>query len=200
MPGEDNPRKGDDGARRAKRWLDATTRTRASWTNEEAVNAGRLEWDWPYGGSSFSLDIGGLLIGDPFDYHAFAAEVKNYSGDSLGGHFDDFLAKCFVVAKHHSKDIQQFMFMTWHPFRVKSWTKLCTKDAITAGIKTSAKRVYGTDSDEAVDSALTADADIIADLADRLWLVVLSEKQEQLLISDADRKIIVANRVDTGLM
>jgi hypothetical protein len=88
--GEAMHQRGAEGARRAKRRLDATTRTRTSWVNEDTVRAGKLEFPWPHGGESFSFDVGGMLIGEPFGWHNFVAEVEFYSGDDLGPPFDNF--------------------------------------------------------------------------------------------------------------
>ena len=199
MPGEAMHKKGADGAQRAKRWLDATTRTRASWTNDDEVAAGRLEFNWPFlGQEPYSFDVGGVLYGPPFDNHSFMAEVKNYSGDSLGGDYDDFLAKCYLTWRDHARWANQFMFLTWHPFRIKSWTQLCDPDAIVKGCIVNRRRLFNVEEEgeakELVDDAL------VNDLADRLWVVVLSEKQEQLLISDQERALIVSSRIEKGLL
>lgn len=230
MPGEAMHQKGADGARRAKAWLDATTRTRASWTNEDEIPAGRLTFNWPYAGQNeFSFDVGGILFGEPFDHHVFVAEVKNYTGDDLGGDFDDFLAKCYLVARDHPKLANQFMFMTWHPFRVKTWTKLTDRGSVLDGCTTlnNRKRLLDIDdhaeveaaTEEKVAAGLSAkaaklaaekqaaeaahpklDQDVVDRLCGNLWLVVLSEKQEQLLISPDDRALIVHERVRKGIM
>ncbi|MFJ1541691.1 hypothetical protein ACIODS_24400 [Micromonospora chalcea] len=198
MPGEAMHQKGEDGAQRAKRWLDATTRTRSSWTNAEAVSAGRLTYNWPYaGGEEFSFDVGGILYGEPFDHHNFVAEVKNYTGDALGGHYDKFLAQCYLVFRDHSRWVNQFMFLTWHPFRIKTWTKLCESDSIVAACLENSKRLFDTDDKDEARGKI--DETVVSDLKDRLWLVVLSEKQEQLLISDDDRALIVQHRVKKRL-
>jgi hypothetical protein len=201
MPGEAMHQKGADGARRAKTWLDATTRTRASWTNEDTVAAGRLTFNWPHGDQNeFSFDVGGILFDAPFDNHQFVAEVKNYSGDGLGPDFDDFLAKCYFVARDHPKLANQFMFITWHPFRIKTWTQLTNRESVVNGCMTAKnrKRLLGTDDQAEAQKAL--DQDVIDELCGALWLFVLSEKQEQLLISLEDRALIVQERVKRGLV
>lgn len=211
--GEAMHQKGAEGARRAKRWLDATTRTRTSWVNEDTVRAGKLEFPWPHGGESFSFDVGGMLIGQPFDWHNFVAEVKFYSGDDLGPPFDDFLAKCFVVRKLHTTNAEQFMFLTWHPFRIKTWTKLCQKETIVSAIKKHAKHIYDIEPPDAkdesdgakavraqIDAVIQADTEAVEELERRLWLVVLSEKQEELLISAEDRALINKVRTEAGLL
>lgn len=199
MPGEAMHQKGADGTRRAKRWLDATTRTKASWTNEDTVSAGRLTFNWPYAGQHpFSFDVGGLLFGAPFDSHLFMAEVKNYSNANLGKDYDDFLAKCYVVWRDHSRWANQFMFLTWNPFRANSWTGLCQADAIKNACVLNRARLFD-EEDEAVARTMV-DPLVLAELEKRLWLVVLSEKQERLLISDDDRALIVQSRVKKGLL
>jgi hypothetical protein len=200
MPGEAMHFKGEDGAQRAKRWLDSTTRTRASWTNKETVQAARMTFNWPHGKKTeFSFDLGGTLYGGEFHDHNFVAEVKNYSSDDLGSHYDKFLAQCYHVYKEHSRWVNQFMFLTWSPFRIKTWQKLCGPDAIVEACIAHKERLFEladpTDDDEAKGKI---DMDLVTDLADRLWLVVLSEKQEQLLISKEDRALIVQNRVREG--
>ena len=198
MPGEALHQKGEDGAQRAKRWLDATTRTRSSWTNKDAIPAGRLTYSWPHaGGHEFSFDVGGILFGGEFDNHNFVAEVKNYSSDSdLGSHFDKFLAQCYHVFEHHSRWVNQFMFLTWNPFRATSWQKLCDTDSIVKACVANGKRLF--DLDDPDEAKGKIDMDLVRQLADRLWLVVLSEKQEKLLISDEERALIVSDRVLKG--
>lgn len=199
MPGEAMHQKGAQGAQRAKRWLDSTARTRSSWTNEDEVPAGRLEFRWPHEGQQpFSFDIGGELYGDPYDHHFFAAEVKNYSGDALGGHYDDYLAKCYLVFRDYSNWVNQFMFLTWHPFRVTSWTKQCDPEAIVAGCLRNKKRLFNEDEDELALAKI--DTNLVEELKDRLWLIILSEKQEQLLMSDDDRARLFKWRVRKGLI
>jgi hypothetical protein len=210
MSGEAMHQKGADGTRRAKRWLDSTTRTKATWTNEDAVSAGRLEFHWPHDGQQpFSFDLGGILYGSPFDGHAFLAEVKKYSGSSdLGGHFDDFLAKCYLVHRDHSKWANEFMFLTWHPFRSNSWTKLGNKDSVVAGCVKNRSRLFdipnGDSKEEKAQSVEQAkaavDMDVVDELTARLWVVVLSKKQEELLMSDEDRALVIQSRIVKGLL
>lgn len=198
MPGEALHHKGEDGAQRAKRWLDATTRTRSTWTNSDEVPAGRLTYNWPHAGANeFSFDVGGILYGGDFDNHNFVAEVKNYSSDSdLGGHFDKFLAQCYCVYQQHARWVNQFMFLTWSPFRVTSWQRLCDKESIVKACQLNSKRLFDTeDSDQALDKI---DMAVVEELTDRLWLVVLSEKQERLLISKEERALIMSQRVLRG--
>ncbi len=210
MAGEAMHQKGADGTRRAKRWLDSTTRTKATWTNDDAVSAGRLEFQWPYAGQQpFSFDLGGILYGKPFDEHAFLAEVKNYSGSSdLGEHYDDYLAKCYLVHRDHSKWANAFMFLTWHPFRSTKWKQLGDPEAVIDGCVRNRERLLdipnGSTKAEkeafAEEARAALDTTVIRELCERLWIVVLSEKQESLLMSDEDRGLVIASRIAKGLM
>lgn len=209
MPGEAMHLKGADGARRAKRWLDATTRTKASWTNEDAVAAARMEFSWPSGGGHpFSFDVGGILAGEPFENHAFLAEVKNYTGDDLGPDYDDFVAKAYLVRRDHERVADQFMFLSWHPFRVGTWMKHTSVPAIIHGLAKNHHRAFPAD-DAAqacfperlklsdLDNLLPCrhmDQLVLSDLAERMWNIVLTEKQEQLVISQEDLKMVIAER------
>lgn len=199
MPGEAMHQRGADGTQRAKRWLDATSRTRSSWTNEDEISAGRLEFNWPHaGGEPFSFDLGGELYGDPFDRHFFVAEVKNYSSDTLGGHYDDYLAKCYLVLRDHPRSANQYMFLTWHPFRVTTWTQQCEPETIVGGCLRNKRRLFDEEEDDAARGKI--DMSLVNQLAERLWLVVLSEKQEQLLMSEEDRGRLVKWRTKKGLL
>ena len=84
---------GRDGAVRAKRWLERTTRVDVSWVNPDSV--AKLTFDWANGGS-FSFDLGGKLRGGAFHGQEFFAEVKEYN--SVGDQprlYDEYLAKCY---------------------------------------------------------------------------------------------------------
>lgn len=205
-------RRGADGARRAKRWLDATTRTKASWTNEDEVSASRMEFRWPSSGQEpFSFDVGGILAGGDVENHLFMAEVKYYSSDGLGRDYDDFVAKCYLARRDHPRSADQYMFLTWHPFRVKTWTRLESEQAVLFGLAVNHHRAFGspderaepcfgpgTWSGEAHRACPHMDMDVVRDVATRLWVVVLSEKQEGLVISDDDRALVISNRAREG--
>nr|BFD92104.1 hypothetical protein KitaXyl93_34640 [Kitasatospora sp. Xyl93] len=200
MPGEAMHQKGADGARRAKRYLDATTRVRSSWTNEDAVAAGRLEFNWPHGERQpYSYDLGGILSGDEFEGRFFLSECKNYAtAADQGYHFDDFLAKCYLTRRDHHRLADDFMWITWHPFRVTTWSSLYSPEKIAESLllERNLERVFGT-ADNAEAEALIDD-DLAKDVSDRIWVIVLSEKQEKLVITPKNRGLIIANQVERG--
>ena len=173
--------KGFSGARRAKQWLEGTMRICGAYANTDSPSCGRrLTLPWPYGGRTFSFDLGGTMRGDPYQNDTFCAEIKNYAqpGDQ-GTHFDEFLAKRYVAAQaqHHLSD--HFMWITWAPVRANSWSTLDSPHQVETAVLQHRERVFGiSDLDEA---RKLLDADLVQSVASRLWLIVLSGKQETLL-------------------
>jgi hypothetical protein len=200
VTGEAMHQKGADGARRAKKWLDATTRVSSSWTNEDEVHAARLEFNWPYGEKRlYSFDVGGILSGEEFNGRFFVAECKNYSGSSnQGTHFDDFVAKCYLTRRDHYRIADHFMWITWHPFRQETWTSLCSVDAVTAGLlkPRNRNRALGVAEDDEGGAKAAIDQKLVADVAARMWMIVLSEKQESLVITPKHRALILAKEIE----
>ena len=111
----------------------------------------------------------------------------------------NFYASSLVVLRDYPRSANQFMFLTWHPFRVTSWTKLCSTEAIEKGLVENRNRVYGVEDEVEARALMKADAGVIEDLSQRLWLVVLSEKQENLLISETRIvRLLMANNIKAG--
>lgn len=120
------------------------------------------------------------MRGEPYHHDAFCAEIKNYSqpGDQ-GVQFDAFLAKCYVAAQigHHLSD--HFMWITWAPFRANSWATLDSPGQVETAVLQHSERIFGTtDTDQA---RLQIDRALAQAVAERLWLIVLSGKQETLV-------------------
>ena len=89
MPsGEEIQRKGEEGAHRAKRWLERTLRAKVQWVNPDRTAVKKLTYKWPGDNNTFSFDLGGTFIGQGDDADKtregenFFAEVKNYSSAS----------------------------------------------------------------------------------------------------------------------
>ncbi len=196
--GEDAQLKGFSGARRAKQWLEGTMRIFGAYANTDSESCGRrLTLPWPYGGRTFSFDLGGSMRGEPYQHDTFCAEVKNYTQPSdQGTHFDEFLAKCYVAvaANHHHSD--HFMWITWSPFRATTWSTLSTPDQVTKSVLAHSDRVLGT-ADEAKARELLNEETVNA-VAQRLWLLVLSDKQETLVPLKDWAAIVAAELVRRG--
>lgn len=192
-PGEQNQQIGDDGARRAKKWLDATTRVRHSYTNMDDGGPGKLSFNWPNGGTSYSYDLGGVFRGKPFDNEVFVAESKKYTASSdQGTHFDKFLAQTYCTLDNHSRLAQHFMWITWAPFRVTTWSTIASSENIRKAIHLHADKVFSLNNDQPSNERTTEiddliDQEIIDYMTANIWMIVLSDKQEQLVISVNDR-------------
>src|SRR6476620_2063232 len=93
MTGEEIHELGRTGARKAKKWLEATTRANVHWVNPSW--AAKLEFDWA-DGNKFSFDLGGVLLGDSLEGKTFLAESKYYTkpGDQPS-EYRAYLARCY---------------------------------------------------------------------------------------------------------
>ncbi|MEC5193293.1 MULTISPECIES: hypothetical protein [unclassified Arthrobacter] len=185
-PGEQKHQLGEDGTRRAKLWLDSTMRVRHSYTNMDDNGPSKLAFEWPYGGESYSYDLGGVFRGAPFNNQTFVAESKNYKdANDQGTHFDKFLAQTYCTIDRYSRMADHFMWITWAPFRIKTWTKLASDEKVRAALMVHANKVFNTTDHETVAGLI--DQEIVDRITETLWMVVLSPKQEQLVISGEDR-------------
>lgn len=189
IQGEAAQAKGADGARRAKRWLESTTRVNAQWVNPDPPAIPKLTFSWPHGGQKFSFDLGGLLKYGDFDGQVFFAESKNYAAPhDLSQHYSIFLAQCYVAYMDKPALCDHFMWIAWSPHSISSWPKLTTADYVKEHVIKNRERVFG-DIDEE-EAATLVDENVVAEVASRLWLIILSEKQEALVISKEHRGLI----------
>ncbi len=198
MPGEEAHQIGADGAARAKRWLDATTRVKSSWLNTDPAGAAKLDFAWPVTGRPFSFDIGGVLRGGEFENQMFVAEAKKYSGaHNQGEDYRTYLAKCYWARQSNRAITDHFMWITWHPFSVTKWRNLCTPDEVTSAVIGRREDLFGAGI-SSEDAKAELDVDLVRDVAQRLWLLVLSDRQETLVITDKHRSIIFQHEIEQG--
>lgn len=192
-PGEQLHELGKAGARRAKLWLDSTTRVTQSWTVYDDVGVSKLQYSWPEADETYSYDIGGMFYGGDLDGQAFLVECKKYTTDNQGAHFDKFLAQSYVTLRDEPRLADHFIWITWHPFRLKTWNVLYSKEKIVAALKRERLRVFGEIEVDNVEALI--DGDVLHDLSSRIWMIVLSDKQENLVISREDRAELMKQRV-----
>lgn len=165
---------GGDGVSRAKNWLERTGRVDACWTCYD--NKAMLTVQRP-GGGQRAFDIGGIIKGGDLDGHVFYAEVKKYT--DVGGQADmykAYLANCYCMLLPDPAKPYEFMWITWHPFSLTKWTRLCTADEVEAAMTEL--------SDEWLGETTPVSRDHCELVASRLWLIVLSDRQERLSMSD----------------
>lgn len=181
--GEDAQDTGRDGLHAAKVWLDRTTRA-SVYTHRDRGFRSLLEFQWPHG-NGFSFDIGGQFRGGDLDNQSFLGEVKNYRYESdLGSHFQKFLAECYVALEVSPNNCDHFLWISWAPFQARAWHLHCTAANVVKSLEHEAnrERVFGTNQLSEVQASL--DHDRAYKVAERVWLLTLSRKQEDLVLLD----------------
>lgn len=119
----------------------------------------------------------------------FFAESKNYEApNDLAAHYSQFLAQCYVAYMDKPGMCDNFMWLAWSPHSITKWPTLMSEEYVRENVIEHRTRVFGvTGKDEA---ETLVDADLVSAVASRLWLIILSEKQENLVISKEHRGVI----------
>jgi hypothetical protein len=195
MFGEDAHVAGADGVQKAKRWLESTTRLDANWIYPEEASRNKLAYKW-HDGSTFIFDMGGVFRGGDLANKTFVAEVKNYTAvGAQGTMYVEYLARCYRARGVSPGLTEQFMWITWHPFSVTNWSKLTTAAEVRSAVVRYSVKALGV---PAADAESEVDDTICAEIAESLWLLVLSDKHELLMLSDLDRAAVVTAQMTRG--
>lgn len=200
MSGEETHEKGREGARRAKEWLESTTRVNACWVNPDRLAVRKLTFPWA--GSDrqpFSYDLGGLLRRGDLEGQNFYAEVKSYRNprNHQAAEYEEYLAKSYCAYVSRPEYCDSFMWITWHPFSSTKWEHLCSAETVFEAVVKHRTDTLGI-ADEG-DAAAAVDRVICKAVADRLWLIVLSDKQEMLTVSAEHRGLIEQHDTARGV-
>lgn len=185
------------GARRAKIWLDMTTRADTRWVNPDPAAISKLTFPWARTAAEpFSFDLGGLLKGGDLEGQIFLAESKYYHVyGELAEHYRKYLAQCYCALTSAPAHCDQFMFITWHPFSVTSWADLITEKYVRESVLKYRQDALD-ETDKTLAEGLVSDS-LCKQIADRLWIIVLSDRQEQELIMSAqDLALIRKHRTE----
>jgi hypothetical protein len=189
IQGEAAQAKGADGARRAKQWLESTTRVAAHWVNPNKSAIKKLTFPWPFGGQTFSFDLGGTMKYGEFDGDMFFAESKNYDAPSdLATHYEQFLAQCYAAYQAQAGWCDHFIWIAWSPHSISKWPKLRSEEVVRDALIEHRMRLF--DEPDKVKAASLIDGPTVTAVAERLWIIILSEKQERLVISTEHRGVI----------
>jgi len=135
--------------------------------------------------------MGGVLQGGDLDGEIFLVESKFYRGtNGQGTMYRRFLAECYMALKTHRFFCDHFMWITWAPFLVDSWSDLMTPEYVERGVLESKERVFGELRDgEAYEDLI--EPELLRAVASRLWIIVLSDKQEKHLTMTLEHLAIV---------
>lgn len=198
MSGEALHEKGREGARRAKEWLDATTRADVRWVNPDRVAVPKLTFEWADGSGPYSFDIGGLLLGGDKNNEEFLGEVKNYvDASDQGSLYTEYLAKCYRAFTTRPDRCDNFIWVTWAPFKSNSWSALCTPGEISKAVLKHRKKALNLEAETEAQEVLDGLQNVLQVIADRLWLLVLSEKQEKHLVLSKEHLGVVRSHMAT---
>ncbi|WP_153348526.1 hypothetical protein [Nocardia aurantia] len=187
MAGETEHAKGADGTWLAKRWLERTTRAQVRWEQPDPIAVRKLTFDRP--GGTFSFDIGGSLVGGEVDSQDFFAEVKKYKdAQDQPALFRQFLAKCFRAYDQRPERCDNFMWITWAPFNSTDWSKLDKPEKLESCVRENWKYNFTTQEEA---QAADLSGNIVKEVAQRIWILVLSDKQvDHLSMSDRHLSVI----------
>ncbi|KAA9164964.1 hypothetical protein FPZ12_006855 [Amycolatopsis acidicola] len=178
MTGEETQAKGADGARRAKIWLDSTTRANTQWVNPQPVAVRKLKFSWALENRNFSFDLGGILLGGDMDGEEFLAESKKYyRALDQAGHYKKFLAQCYRALELRPDRCDNFMYITWSPFSSDKWDELTKEAKVRSSVLEYRHLALGLEDEKEAGSAISKE--LCKDVAERLWIIVLSDRQEK---------------------
>lgn len=201
MPGEEEQRTGREGALLAKRWLDRSTRVSASLVNPDGVAKTKLRLKkavYHDLQDVFSFDLGGRFRDGEFNGQEFLAECKAYKKSAdLGTHYRDFLARCYraIILEHQMAD--QFFWIAFSPHGVTKWDKLASVDEVRNSVLHPACRDINFLPSE--DPAAEFSDEAAKQVSERLWLLVLSEKQiEHLTLTKEHHAVIESHIVNNA--
>jgi hypothetical protein len=194
VSGEEAHDKGREGALRAKRWLEATTRANVPWINPDPVAIPKLTFPWADPGvKPFSFDIGGTLVGGEVANQEFLAESKNYTNAyDQTSMYNEYLAKCYVARQLRPDRCDNFMWITWSAFGTTVWSDLMSIERVRKAVLSECKRALAAEPAHAESKINDA---LCAEVADRLWIIVLSERQEKHLVLTAEHQGLIRKHV-----
>lgn len=176
MAAEATQEKGRRGVERAKRWLEATTYLELQFNvyQHEAM----CEVEHLNGVKRF--DMYGFFLGP--DRREVFVENKDYKAEEdLYAQFQEFLAVAYSATAHSLKGKKtdrktEFMWVTTHPFRMARWAHLATPEEIQIALKKHADFLKG----ESIDD------DLVRTVADRIWVLVLNERQLEISLTHTE--------------
>jgi hypothetical protein len=187
---------GEVGAKRMRMWLDGTTRFRIDRAiydlgpnNEPAM---QLRVPQLNGGfERFDL-VGQTLDENGRPQRTVYVECKEYSQQGNQAElYAEYLAVCYSAFIKLSEGLGgpaavEFMWATTHPFAVTNFAALCTADRVGMACNAHADRLGDHE----------FDASIAAQLAERLWLSVVSSRVEEMIPGPLIRRTIAATYAD----
>jgi hypothetical protein len=140
--------------------------------------------------------MGQLLDEDGSPGNTIYVESKFYSAaGNQGPLYEEYLAVCYSAFAKATTEVAapasvEFMWATTHPFSQTSWTELTTTAAISDACDKHDGRLGGQ----------TYDPELGAALSERLWLAVVQDRTEELIMGNELRKAVVGRLVEMGAL
>jgi hypothetical protein len=192
VTGEQRQALGIEGSQRAKRWLESTCRAEVKWNNP-TIGVHKLQYqkagaasDSQATGDFFSFDLGGNMLGGEIDGENFLAECKKHSNaNDQGVAYRRFVAQCYLVECGHPQWVDHFLWITWAPFSVTTWSSLLTPEYVKQSVEYDAQTKYTALGQNPYDDAI-GEA-----VAQKLLIVVLADGQEVALSLHGDELVRV---------
>lgn len=167
--------KGERGVMLAKRLLESTTHIRLPFSAyDETLLTTLVRLD--KNTKRFDL-VGYFLREKP---HQLAVEVKHQDHVShQGADYTEFLANAYSITAYEREQLggdpqREFMYVTWHPFSLNKWPRLTSAAEVEQAVVHAHPEALG---------GQLFDRELAAAVASRLWLLVLSEKQTELVLT-----------------
>lgn len=138
------------------------------------------------------------MRGGELEGQDFLAEVKNYKNSSnLPGHFRDFLAHCYraMIVQHLMAD--NFFWIAFSPHTASKWDQLANADAVKAAVlDTETRGINFTPEQDPQEEFLE---EVAKEVSNRIWMIVLSEKQiKHLTLLEEHHRIIEGHIVQSA--
>lgn len=176
MSAEETQELGREGAFLFKRWLESTTYFDLPWIVYHKNGMCEVRYkDGPKGIKRF--DIAGSQLRNP--PVPVWVEGKRYTSDSgLKAMFLEMVATAYAAYRYKKVNGStdggdQFIYATTHPFAVTSWTDLVTTATVQEAFEAHPE-IVGTDPFNVDDAQI---------VRDRLWIIVWSERQDELSLT-----------------
>jgi hypothetical protein len=117
------------------------------------------------------------------------AECKKYENASDQSKlYSEYLAKCYVVRLKRPDRGDNFIWITWSAFGTTNWSQLLSPELVSKAVLKYPKLALGVPE---ADAAAELDEQLCKDVASRLWIIVLSEKQEKHLVLSPEHQGLI---------
>lgn len=183
MPREGTQKAGFDGTDFTKRWLESTTWVELpfdAYDNEVFCTPEILD------GTVQGFDLFGYIHTKPKRTPLYVESKNvNSTGGSQAADFIEFLANAYSVTAQHMRKYKvdprcEFMFVTRQPFNIGNWSSHLEPSSI--------KTALGKHPEKLGDQEISED--LLKTVSDRLWLLVVHERQERLMLTGSEISLI----------